>query len=427
MVYVKQLAENAPRIGFSWDVNGDSTFKVFGNAGRYYLAMPSNVAIRAANGSYYTSEYFAYSGIDANGLPTGLRPIGPGEVSANNEFGQAKDPRTVAARGLDPEYQDEYILGFEKAFNQEWTYGAKLTFRNLRNAIDDMCPYMGYQPFANYLEANGTPYDLDYVSGCFLFNPGKANSFMLDPLGTGEYQTFKLSNADLGFQKLKRRYYALDTFIEHPFDGKWYGKLEYTFSRSYGNAEGQTKSDIGQADVSTTQDWDNPYIMVGANGPLPNDRTHQVKAYGYYQITPEWQVGARATIQSGRPKNCLGYWGNGDGTTTDIIGYGSSYEFCEGVFAPRGSKGRYPWTEQLDLNVAYRPAFADHKLAFTIDVFNVFDSNKITSAYEQAEIAERGRNPVTGQLDPVPYDPAYQMPISYMTPRYVRFGITYDF
>ncbi|MGC1547125.1 MAG: TonB-dependent receptor, partial [Rhodanobacter sp.] len=57
----------APRVGFSWDVNGDSSFKVYGNAGRYYLALPTSVALRSAGTSLYTREYFTYTGIDANG------------------------------------------------------------------------------------------------------------------------------------------------------------------------------------------------------------------------------------------------------------------------------------------------------------------------------------------------------------------------
>ena len=38
----------APRLGFSWDVFGDSTFKVFGNAGRYALPLTATVAVRGA-------------------------------------------------------------------------------------------------------------------------------------------------------------------------------------------------------------------------------------------------------------------------------------------------------------------------------------------------------------------------------------------
>ena len=41
----------APRLGGTWDVFGDSTFKVYGNAGRYYLALPLAPALRGASGS----------------------------------------------------------------------------------------------------------------------------------------------------------------------------------------------------------------------------------------------------------------------------------------------------------------------------------------------------------------------------------------
>ena len=56
-------------------MNGDSTFKVFGNAGRYFLAMPNNVAIRGASASTFTREYFSYTGIAPDGTPIGLTPI----------------------------------------------------------------------------------------------------------------------------------------------------------------------------------------------------------------------------------------------------------------------------------------------------------------------------------------------------------------
>src|SRR5690606_9618612 len=73
--YLEASNQWAPRLGFAWDVNGDSTFKVFGNAGRYFLAMPNNVAIRGGSASTYTREYFTYTGIDANGVPTGLQYV----------------------------------------------------------------------------------------------------------------------------------------------------------------------------------------------------------------------------------------------------------------------------------------------------------------------------------------------------------------
>ena len=75
--------------------------------------------------------------------------------------------------------------------------------------------------------------------------------------GSFEYET--LTTEQLGFPKLKRKYVAVDLFAEHMFNNNWYGKLEYTWSRNFGNTEGQLLSDIdvgsgGQSDVSQTQD-----------------------------------------------------------------------------------------------------------------------------------------------------------------------------
>nr|GFD59861.1 hypothetical protein [Tanacetum cinerariifolium] len=80
----------------------------------------------------------------------------------------------------------------------------------------------------------------------------------------------------------------------HPYRNGWYAKVNYTLSRSRGNTEGQTLSDTSsaQGDVAATQTWDYPELMVGAYGLLPNDRTHQIKAFGFYDVTPELTAGA---------------------------------------------------------------------------------------------------------------------------------------
>src|SRR3546814_4087901 len=116
---------------------------------RHTLSLPDALPIsgeRAASGSIFTDEYFTYSGIDANGIPTGLTPVGgadggpaPGPVSANNEVGIAPDPQTVTSTNLKPQYQDEFILGFDKSWGPDWVYGAKATYRTVGTVIDDEC------------------------------------------------------------------------------------------------------------------------------------------------------------------------------------------------------------------------------------------------------------------------------------------------
>jgi hypothetical protein len=423
--YARQRHQLAPRLGVSWDVNGDSTFKIFANAGRYHLAMPNNVAVRAASGSLFETEFFSYTGMDPRtSAPLGTVQIGP-TVFQNGENGSSPDPHSVAATDLKSNYQDEYILGFQKSLGSAWTFGARATYRKLRSTIDDFCDS---RPFHRWAQRNGVgdalidPAASPGAFGCFLFNPGGSNSFTVDITGDGVPENIQLTKDDLNYPPLKRAYYGLDLFLEHPFDGRWFGRIDYTFARSYGNTEGQVKSDIGQTDVSVTQDWDAPELMQFANGPLPNDRTHQLKAYGYFQMNPEWLFGASLLVSSGRPKNCIGFFLPGaDGNETDPLGYGSSYFACDGKPSPRGSKGRLPWTYRLDLNAAYSPAFAHGNLTFKVDVFNLINQQRTLS------IQEIHSNTPGNASSGFPVKPDYTQVLSYSDPRTVRLSVKYDF
>ena len=295
----------APRIGFSWDVFGDSTLKVFGNAGRYYLAMPAAVALREAGAPTYTQTYFTYTGITATGLPTGTVQVAPtGYV--NGENGTALDPKLVSAQNLKAEYQDQFVLGMQqqfKMFDQSWVYGATGTVNKLGRIIDDAYASLGYYPGAPLSEnakaivdaglAQGVNVDPSSLLGSILINPGSTNILTVPTVGGG-YGKVKMTPADWGFDQAKRKYYSLELYLEHPFDGKWYGKIDYVFSRSYGNTEGPVQSNIGQggSSQSATEQWDFSQIMSYSNGLLSNDQKHQFRLYGSYEITPEWMVGA---------------------------------------------------------------------------------------------------------------------------------------
>lgn len=415
--YVEQEDNWAPRVGFAWDVRGDSTLKLFGNIGRYHLALPNNVAIRGANASLSTQQYFTYTGIAADGTPTGLNPVQMlndsrlcpnGGISTNLECGTAPDPATVAIVDLKAHYQDEYIFGLEKRQSDTFSWGAKVTYRDLKSAIDDTCP-----------------------DECRIFNPGEAATFLI-PNGDGTYETISYSAEDLGFPKLKRRYVALDMFGEYN-DGILRAKLEYTLSHNWGNAEGQLNSSTdtgggGQADVSVTQDWDLPELMEGAGGPLPNNRTHQIKAFGSVELSDQWRVGGSLIVQSGRPRSCTSYYPYAKAG----IYNSASYYFC-GVpgaqtavnnpdavpnanyeFSPRGTTGETPWTATFNLNVTYTPNWLDGFLV-AVDVLNVFDTQTPTAFYDRSASSRSTVNPQYGRV------------LYYSDPRSVRFTVRYDF
>lgn len=416
-VYVKQRNQIAPRVGVSWDVNGDATLKVFANAGRYHLALPNNVARRGAAGSLYTHEYFGFSSIDpVTGIPQGLVALGDGPYSPNNEYGNAPDPRMVAAAGLKSHFQDEFVLGFEQQLG-DYNFGTRFVYRDLKSAIDDICDGRAAEAWGL---ANGYSEEASYnlgqsLQGCRLFNPGEDNTFNLDD-GTGHLVEVPLTADELGFDALKRRYYALDLFLERPFDGVWYGKIDYTWSKNYGNSEGQLLSDFGQADVAMTMTWDHPELMLHGSGYLPNDRTHFIKAFGFYQLSPEWRVSAALTAATGRPRNCYGYLVDGSDYYNDNMAYGAYYHFCNGEPSPRGTAGRLPDTAKLDLGVAYAPDVLDNRLVLGLDVFNVFDQQVAQNVEERWESGGVG----------TPYAHSGRV-VSYTAPRSMRFTLRYDF
>jgi hypothetical protein len=390
---IDMKSQIAPRLAVSWDVNGDASLKVFGSAGRYHLQLPTQVAARAASRSTLTTQDFTYTGIDPNtGKPTGLNAINT-PISVDGEYGTRKDPRSVVMKDLKPNYQDEITAGFEKAFSPDLNFGVKGTYRKLGAGIDDNCDTRRLFRRAEQL---GIPVVSRDFMNCFIFNPGSDATVWLDghdaagqPIvsGKGQYATF--TAADLGYPKAKRTYKAVDIFAEHPLRNGWYGKVNYTWSKSEGNMEGQTRSDTGQTDIGTSAAWDFPEFQLNSSGLLPNDRTHQLKAYGFYELTSELSLGANALIQTGRPKTCLGTNLDAEaGTSGDPYGhefggpgYGAEYYNCAGKPAPRGSLGKMPTERRLDLNVTYRPN-AFKGFAVKMDVFNVFNKQTVLARQE---------------------------------------------
>src|SRR5690606_32157019 len=62
--YIKMDNMIAPRLGFSWDMKGDGTTKLFGNLGRYYLPVANVINIKQAGGLLDERTYYAFGGWD---------------------------------------------------------------------------------------------------------------------------------------------------------------------------------------------------------------------------------------------------------------------------------------------------------------------------------------------------------------------------
>ncbi|MEY2169403.1 MULTISPECIES: TonB-dependent receptor [unclassified Rhodanobacter] len=468
LAYVKETSPQwAPRLGFSWDVFGDSTFKVFGNAGRYYLALPAGLAARnSAFGSINGTIVSTYTGMTATGVPTGLTPLPvapipgvtlpPGYFSSDGENGLVGNIKDYASTNLKPQYQDEYVLGFQKMLGDTGlVLGSQATFQKAGNLVDDTDVAV--------TDANGNL--VNVIAG--LVNPGKTNyipqpggAITWDPnTGAGIYTQ---DRPFIGFPKPSRKYYALDTYLEHTWDGKWFGKIDYLFSRSYGSTEGPTDTAIGQItnqtnggfSGSTTAQWDFPNLMAYANGEQANSHRHTIKAFGSYAITPEWMVSGTFIMQSGAPNVCL----SGYGSVIDPDAYNGPYQhFCGGVPSaytgltgpgypgqppnkdgsynpigtggmpsPPGTSGHTPWTHQLNLSLTYTPEWANKHLTLQWEVHNVFNEQKATLYYTQYAIGNGG-TASGANAGTFLYNPVYHTAQSTEAPRYMDFNVKYEF
>lgn len=454
------------RGGFAYDVFGDRNDKVYGSYGRTYLPVATNTAFRAASPAIDVSEFWlpvgggtTFGALDpVTGLPVGgfgalvqggslvacpatvgsVAPVGQRSCNVRNN-GTSPAPEAIAAQNLKSTYQDEYIIGYQHRFNELWTAGVNLTYRNLGRISEDALLDYGIR---NWCAANGYAATNAGGTGCedvwfgehqyLIINPGSDVKITLsDPLpGETEIRTITVSAQQMQFPKAKREYLGLEMSFERAFDGKWGLQGSYTISESKGNFEGASRSDNGQTDAGITVDFDHLAFIPGTYGLLPNHRGHQLKLFGSYAVTEDLLVGANMSVISPRKYGCIGNAPTGSTPDADIANgsYGAAARYCGGQVANRGSVFKGEWVTRLDLSARYTvpskfiPSlpYMDKEeggLVLRADIFNVLN---LDAGIEKDEFGEQ-----SGAVGSVNRD--YQHVTAYQTPRYVRFGFDWAF
>jgi len=405
---------------------GDSTVKVYGNAGRYYIPIASNTNIRMSGFEYLEQKFCL---IDGPNTATGKPVVGGQDLDYNQicttpatELGtttlsgnkNSPNPGSVVAKNLSPMYQDEFILGVQKAFANNWVVGVRGVYREVASGMDDFCGH-------DVLIDLGV--DPDTI-GCVLLNPGNDTVFDVLLDGDTELTEITVSAEDLGLPKYSRKYAGVEFQVERA-TADWSLSASYTWSHAWGNTDGYINSSIGQEDAGLSQDWDYASFTQGADGDLTFDRRHVIKAFGSYNLTEEWRVGGNLLVTSGAPISCLGY-SNYDGVDDnyeDAYTTPSSY-FCldsDGVtntLTPRGSVGRLPWTWNFDASLAYTPNWANQQLTLGLDVFNIFGLDKTTKLEETSAFGGRPNQD---------YNPEYNNIQGNQAPRAVRLSARWEF
>ena len=431
----------APRVGATYDVFGDGESKLFGFWGRYFLPVAVNTNQRLAGSEFFIQDTWT---LDRTGGPNDLNSDGIDDLTdepilgtflggTNLADGTVRPISTQVDKELDPMFVDEFILGYEQRVFGDWTMSIKGTYRDLGTAIDDVAIDAAV---LEYCEAAGGGlsaaicYNVWYGFHQYvLTNPGEdmvitLSGEDLDRATGGVITTDReitLTADQLNYPTPERTYKALELSLEKPFDGLWGGRFSYVWSQSKGNYEGALKSDNGQTDPGLSQDFDQPGLLDGAYGYLPNHREHTFKAFGNWQATPALNIGANLLIQSPRKFGCIGVH------PSDLFAsfYGASSWFCNGVITPRGESFESDWLKVLDLTFAYDLAevfdVPGDSLVLRADVFNVFNFQSATDYNEFGEF-DVGNYPGPGAADP-----NYGRATAYQAPLTVRFSVAYLF
>jgi hypothetical protein len=368
--------ELQPRLGLVWDVNNDGKSKLTANYAQYNEVFPLRYGLRYRAGRYIYKRAGVGAGVAGTTYndATGDFTFDRAALGYSYDYSTAYNDPPVLQDTKAPK-RTEWVLGYERALNPNWTVAAHGTYRKLTNAIEDMTP----------VDSKGVAIDQGYN------NYGQA---VLGNPHTGTYRWTANANSvttpgqviswNSTFPDAYNLYRALDASIEWKAPNQFV-RLTYTWSRLYGNYEGVVSASNGQIDTNGTASFDLP-LLVG-EGVLSTDRTSVARLIGSHGFTVGGGLltfGYNWSFQSGLPLSQLtGDPAQSGGTAAgnwtipaplDYAYYGAGIptDFKYGQF------GRSAFTNKLDLHLDYAVKTLGMQVIPSMDVFNALNKRQET-------------------------------------------------
>jgi len=387
----------APRLGFVYDVNGDSSFKIYGSYGIFHDVMKLNMGANALGGFKWKSAYYTLDDWDFTQI--GVNGNFPGTLLWTNDF------RAIILDSIDPDLkpfsQREISLGAEKRLSEDMSLSLRLVNKKVLSAIEDVG---------------------------FVF-PGEEHFYYVNPGSDFIKQKFEefiesglLLPGTPSTPKAKRDYYAMNLSLEKRFSHNWQGGLSYTLSRLTGNYSGLASSDEdGRNSPNGERFFDLWHLsydksLVPIDGVLATDRTHVLKAYGSYAFPFGLTVGLVGNAYSGTPVS--------EEWNVDSEGY---------LPFNRGNMGRTPFIFFANAYLEYELKLGRAGLRFNLNIDNLTDARtaqrifaskyRYTISPGDAALLSKTWQPAADE----PLDPRFGMAYSFMAPISGRLGVRFVF
>lgn len=254
----------APRLGFAWDVTGDSRTVLKGHYGRFYEAILFDQYVRAMPG--YT-DFVGYS----------YDPEGAKCMPGGNCFTESSRlPYPIYA--VDPEMKhprvDAWTAGIERALGRDLRLSVTGIYRRDANIQASVYPDARWTPIAL---ANG-------LTGQPLTVYGWANrpASELTPLLTNpDGFVYRDANGNpLATARAERKYQGLMFVLDKRFSDRWQGRVSYVLSKTESTVNNTGSNTYGQSSLFETP----TNALVNSDGQPVNDRPHELKVFATWQI-----------------------------------------------------------------------------------------------------------------------------------------------
>ena len=390
----------APRLGFAFDLTGDAKTVLKGHYGQYY------------EGIYADQYYSAVSGIQD--FVTYLSdPAGEKCGPAGRCFTEIDRSPSPPSR-IDPDIKhprvDEWTAGIEREVFKNVRLSVTGLWRQDRNVQGSVYPDARWTKKTVTTSTTGNDPSLrgkDITVYEWANRAESENNILItNPDG---FRYLDPSGQLLGTASTERKYKALMFVVDKRFSNRWQGRISYVYSKSEGVLNNTGSSTYGKSSFYETP----TNALVNTQGPLTNDRPHELKVFGSWLIpTVEVNLSGYYRYLSGRTYTPFQRFGSSSINWPTSAG---RQPFLE----PRGGR-RLDAESNLDLRIekVFKFGGAADRVSIYADIQNVFNEGTV--------ITKNARWPnvaIAGYDDPI----GFEAPQALTTPRRAIIGARWSF
>ncbi len=397
----------APRLGFAWDITGDSRWKAYGSWGMFYDTFKLELPRGSFGGDKWIDYFYTLDSYDwPNFIPPGGCTTNCGGGTFIEQLDRrhpSNDPNNPTIEpDLKPMRSQEFTLGLDHEIGRSLSVGVRYVHKQLDQAIEDigvLVPGVG---------------EVFYIA-----NPGR---------GIGQYI---LGRDYPALPKAVRDYDSVEFRVKKRFSQNWGLDTSYRWSRLWGNYSGLASSDEGGRLSPNVNRFFDALIMsfdqTGKEvlGRLGTDRPHQFKVNGFYSFPFGTTVGLGYYLASGTP-----------------VTREASVQFVPVQYLGRMSDGRTPTFSQTDLMLQHDIRLGGRRIELSLNVLNLFNQDTATSLFNtqtrddvaigldeyfagRVNVQERINQQVA--QEGLRLDPRFLKADAFQAPRAIRIGAKFRF